>query len=117
MQSVIPSRSGSKGKVRGETFNAAIVANLREVKDPFRAAAAVKLMPGDSRILIRHAGFPLQPGTDELARQETSENPRYEWIGGLSPAEARELIAESHVLLVTSSNEGAGRVVGDQVGE
>ncbi|MFP6872596.1 MAG: glycosyltransferase [Verrucomicrobiales bacterium] len=115
VQSVIPSRPGSKGKVRGETFNAAIVANLREVKDPFRAAAAVKLMPGESRILIRHAGFPLQPGTDELARQETSENSRYEWIGGLNPAEARELIAESDVLLVTSSNEGAGRVVGEAI--
>ncbi len=115
VQGVTPSGSGAKGAIKGDTFNVAIVANLREVKDPFRAAAAVKLMPMDSRILIRHAGFSLDTGAGEHARRESSENPRYEWIGGLSPAAARKLISESDILLVTSSNEGAGRVVGEAI--
>jgi glycosyltransferase involved in cell wall biosynthesis len=115
VQGATSSGSGAKGESKGNAFTVAVVANLREVKDPFRAAAAVKLMPLDSRILIRHAGFPLDTGAEEHARRESSENPRYKWIGGLSPAEARKLISESDILLVTSLNEGAGRVVGEAI--
>jgi putative glycosyltransferase (TIGR04348 family) len=117
VQAVTPSRQTVAGKMNPEAFNAAVVANLREVKDPFLAAAAARLMPGGSRLYVRHAGFPLDCGSDERARKESADNPRYEWLGGLNPAESRKLISRSDVLLVTSRNEGAGRVIGEAITE
>lgn len=117
VQAVIPSRKSvtDKMKMNPEAFNVAVVANLRGVKDPFLAATAARLMPGESRLYVRHAGFPLDCGSDEHARKETAGNSRYEWLGGLNPADSRELISRSDVLLVTSKNEGAGRVIGEAI--
>ena len=115
VQAAGPSRKVPADNVNPATLNAALVANLRGVKDPFLAAAAAKLMPAESGLYVRHAGFPLDCGSDELARRESADNPRYEWLGGLKPADSRNLICQSDVLLVTSRNEGAGRVIGEAI--
>ena len=47
--------------------------------------------------------------------QENKSNIRYEWVGGLSKLEAMTILSESHVLLITSQHEGAGRVDGEAI--
>jgi glycosyltransferase involved in cell wall biosynthesis len=117
VQSVEPSPITGTWEMDPEAFNVALVANLRAVKDPFLAAAAARRLPGQSRTSIRHAGFPLDCGSEERAREESADNLHYEWLGGLTPAESRALISSSDVLLVTSRNEGAGRVIGEAVAD
>lgn len=117
VQAVKPSCHATAGNINPEAFNVALVANLRAVKDPFLAVEAVNLLPEQSRIYVRHAGFPLDCGSDEHAREASKGNSRYEWLGGLNPAGSRELICRSDVLLVTSRNEGAGRVIGEAITE
>ncbi len=99
----------------GDTFDVALVANLREVKDPLLAAAAARLVPAGSKLRLRHAGAVLDERYRRLAEQELVENPRYEWLGALAPEAARQLIAECKLLVLTSRSEGAGRVVGEAI--
>lgn len=96
-------------------FDVALVSNLRQVKDPFLAAEAVKMMPQESNLRILHAGFVLDSGFDEVARRESIENKRYQWLGGLDPFETRKLISSCNLLIITSKHEGAGRVVGEAI--
>ena len=117
VQGVKPSCRATTLEMDPGVFNVAVVANLRAVKDPFLAPAALNLLPAHSRVYVRHAGFPLDCGSDDRAREESAGNPRYEWLGGLNPAESRELISQSDMLLVTSRNEGAGRVIGEAITE
>jgi len=94
-------------------FDVCVVGHMREVKDPLLAPRAARLLPGDSRIRVRHAGGVLEPDYEPLARREVSENPRYEWLGELGPRDTAALIAASRLLVVTSRSEGGARVVGE----
>jgi glycosyltransferase involved in cell wall biosynthesis len=98
-------------------FAVAVVANLRSVKDPMLAAEAAKLMPAESEVRIRHAGAVLDEKYRQLAESESADNSRYQWLGGVGPGAARQLIADSDLLLLTSLSEGAGRVIGEAIVE
>ncbi len=98
-----------------DTFDVCVVGGLRPVKDPMRAAAASRLLPEASRIRILHAGPPLDPRYIEEIEIEQRDNPRYRWLGALDPATARQLIADSRLLVVSSRNEGGARVIGEAV--
>lgn len=74
----------SRAKKR-ETFDVAFVAHLRAEKDPFRVAEAVRLLPASSRVRVAHVGRALNDEHRVRARRETAENPRYEWLGEVSP--------------------------------
>jgi len=115
VQSAEPTCIAKKWEMNPETLNVALVANLRAVKDPFLASRAAGYLPDKSMVYIRHAGFPLDCGSDVQARQESALNPRYEWLGGLTAPQSRKLISSSDVLLVTSKHEGAGRVIGEAI--
>ena len=115
VQSVEPTCIATKWEMNPETLNVALVANLRAVKDPFLATSAVGYLPDKSMVYIRHAGFPLDCGSDVRARKESALNPSYEWLGGLTSSQSRKLISSSDVLLVTSKHEGAGRVIGEAI--
>ena len=73
------------------------------------------MMPQESNLRILHAGFVLDLGFDEVARRESIENNRYQWLGGLNPFETRKLISSCNLLIITSKHEGAGRVVGEAI--
>ncbi|MGH9787263.1 MAG: selenoneine biosynthesis selenosugar synthase SenB [Candidatus Acidiferrales bacterium] len=123
----IPPRLGRKARVifqsvektRGRLprsrrfFDVAVVGHLRGVKDPFRAALAARRLPADSRIRIRHAGAALEPGMAARARGEARRNPRYGWLGNVSPAAARHLIAGSRLLVLSSRLEGGANVISE----
>src|SRR6266404_3120816 len=105
----------SAPKVRGkprppatDTFDVAVVAHMRKVKDPLRTARAARLLPADSRIRVLHAGRPLSDEMKRDALLEQHENPRYRWLGELPGWKAR-----SRLLAITSEMEGGANVVSE----
>jgi putative glycosyltransferase (TIGR04348 family) len=99
-------------KARG-VFEIAVVSHLRAVKDPLRAAAAVRSLPSTSRALVVHAGAPLDRKLGRAATIEARHNPRYRWLGDVSPARALRLIARAHVFVLSSVSEGGANVLGE----
>jgi glycosyltransferase involved in cell wall biosynthesis len=49
------------------------------------------------------------------ARAEERRNPRYRWLGELSPGAARRLLARSRVLVLSSLMEGGANVISEAV--
>lgn len=96
-----------------ERFDICVVGHLREVKDPFRAAEAARLLPEDSRIRIVQAGAALSETMERRARREMDENPRYRWLGEISHGESLRLLARSHVLAHTSRLEGGANAMSE----
>lgn len=119
-QSAVPVRAapGSGQAPAGSRpgrFTVCVLAHLRQVKDPFRAAAAARLLPGDSSIRIVHLGDALTAPMEARARAETLANPRYAWLGSRPHWQARRLLARSRLLLVTSRMEGGANVVSEAI--
>lgn len=110
-QSVDPPEGGDPP--RDDVFEVAVLAHLREVKDPFLTARAVRLLPSDSRIEVVHCGAALEPGTGEHAEAEDAANPRWRWLGPRPRTEALALLARARLLTVTSRLEGGANVVSE----
>ena len=98
---------------RNDAFEVCVLGHLRAVKDPFRAAAAARLLPPSSRIRVLHVGAAIQPGTASRARAEHRRTPRYQWIGERPHAEAVKILARSRLLCLTSKLEGGANVVSE----
>ena len=98
---------------RPDCFEVAFLAHLRSVKDPLRPAAAVRLLPGTSRIVVTHVGQALDPAISAAAAEETRSNPRYNWLGPVPRTAALDLMARSRLLLLTSWHEGGANVVSE----
>lgn len=94
-------------------FDVVVLAHLRAVKDPFRAALAARLLPPTSHLRILHAGAALDAGTAERAAAEARSNPRWRWLGELRHGESRALLAGARLLLLTSLSEGGANVVSE----
>jgi putative glycosyltransferase (TIGR04348 family) len=98
---------------REDAFVACVVGHLREIKDPFLAAAAARRISAESRLRVVHLGEALDPDLRERALAESASNPRYEWRGARSRRETLREIAAAHVLVVTSRAEGGANVVAE----
>lgn len=96
-------------------FEVTVAAHLRDVKDPFRAEEAVRGVPGNSRLRVRHVGGALQRGLDREARRRAAANPRYLWLGERPGVSVRRLIAGSRLLVLSSRSEGGANVVSEAV--
>jgi len=91
-------------------FQIAVLAHLREVKDPFLIAKAAQLLPVESRIRILHLGGATSERWESLAVKWTQECDRYEWRGAVPHPQARETLAASHLTVLTSRQEGGPSV-------
>jgi putative glycosyltransferase (TIGR04348 family) len=111
LQSAEP--AAPRAAIPGDRFDVAVLAHLRSVKDPFRAAWASALLPPRSRVRVRHAGAALDPGSEVEARRVEAACPRYRWHGPLPQQEALGLLAASRLLAVTSELEGGANVVSE----
>lgn len=100
---------------RDDVFEVAVLAHLRSVKDPLRAAAATRLLPAGSRIQLTHAGAPLDDDLAGQARAEAATNPRYDWLGEQPRPAALGLLARSRLLVLTSRDEGGANVVSEAI--
>ena len=95
------------------SFEVSLLCHLREVKGPFLAARAARLLPDSSLIRITHVGEALSASMKKQAIKEAADNPRYRWLGEVSPGNARRLLKGSRLLVVSSKLEGGANVVSE----
>jgi len=97
------------------TFVVAVVGHLRDVKDPMRAAMASRKLPKASNIRVVQAGDADDSASDLVhrARVEASKNPRYRYLGSIPRWKVRQLIASSHLLIISSKIEGGANVIAE----
>ena len=110
-----PSPRTRRRRSRRNRFEVSVLSHLREVKDPLLAAYATRRLPATSRIVVRHAGAALDEELGEQARKETETNPRYRWLGPLPFVRARELLANSRLMVLSSREEGGANVVSEAI--
>jgi len=92
-----------------------VVGHLRDVKDPLRAAEAVRLLPTESRVRVEQVGRAYTDQWAERARAEMRGNPRYRWAGDVTAAAVRLLLARSHAMVISSLSEGGANVISEAV--
>jgi putative glycosyltransferase (TIGR04348 family) len=96
-----------------DRFEVCVLGHLRLVKDPFRAAKAVRLLPAASRVQVVQVGAAISPEMEAEARAEQAGNPRYRWVGELPRADALRLLSGCRLLALTSVNEGGPSAVSE----
>lgn len=96
-------------------FVVSVVGHLRDVKDPLRAAMASRRLPKTSRIRVVQAGDSDESGADLVhrARTEASRNPRFRYLGSIPRWKVRQMIASSHLLVISSKIEGGANVIAE----
>jgi putative glycosyltransferase (TIGR04348 family) len=106
-----------KGLVRPSrrSFDVAVIAHLREVKDPLRAAFAARLLPDQSRLRVIHLGKAHDAAWAARAATEAAANRRYLWRGEASFGRVRALLGRSRALVISSLQEGGANVVSEAV--
>ncbi len=109
-QSAEPARAGRAPAGR---FDVCVLGHLRPIKDPLRAAMAVRQLPSDSRIRILQVGAGLDPRLAARARAEELRNPRFRWLGERSHRAARGQLARCHLMVLSSRSEGGANVIGE----
>lgn len=90
-----------------------VVGHLRDVKDPMLAAKASRLLPGESKIRVVHAGSILEAKYERLTRAENTANPRYRYAGELPRGRVMRLLAASRALVLSSCSEGGANVISE----
>ncbi len=95
-----------------DPFQICVIGFLRDIKDPMRTALAVRMLPQESKVRVRHAGGILEEKYAEIVAAEQSKNPRYTWLGVIDREEIDILLSESQLMVLSSHHEGGARVIG-----
>ena len=95
------------------SFEVCVVGELREPKDPFRAALAARRLPTSSRIRVLHLGDAADEQLAARAAKEEQANPRYSWLGELPHAEALSIIGRCRLLVNSSKREGGSTAISE----
>jgi putative glycosyltransferase (TIGR04348 family) len=118
LQSAIPTKIARRDDSRRrDEFRVCVLGHLRHEKDPLRAAFAARLLPHDSKIRIVHAGEALDTAMGRKAHSESARTRRYKWIGEISNARARRLLASSDLMLLSSRIEGGANVLSEAIAD
>lgn len=96
-------------------LRAVMVGHLRDVKSPGTLMEAARLLWARADIEIHHIGDAPEAHWEDRARNTQAQCPGYRWLGGLPHAEARQAIADAHVLVHTSAMEGGAHVIMEAV--
>jgi putative glycosyltransferase (TIGR04348 family) len=107
--------SGRARRPDPRSFDVAVLAHLRPVKDPLLAARAARRLPATSRVRVVHAGGALTGAWAARARAEERRTPRYRWLGEVPRARALALLARSRALVLTSRLEGGANAVSEAI--
>ena len=110
-QSAEPPAQAWKPSARGVVIS--VIGHLRDVKDPLRAAHAVRLLPVESTVRIEQVGRAYTAQWVARARAEMKANPRYRWRDDVVHAEVRRLLTRSHAMVISSLNEGGANVISE----
>ena len=92
-------------------FEVCVSGHLRDVKDPFRLAAALQYLPARSRIRAVQIGGAMSAPMQRDARRWILREPRYRWIGELTHGAALRRLARARVMVISSRMEGGANVV------
>jgi len=92
-------------------FQVCVIGHLREEKDPFRCASALRYMPPGSRIRVIHLGGALSPTMAEEALALMQVDKRYHWLGNRPHWQSMKKLASSHVMVISSRMEGGANVI------
>jgi len=95
-------------------FRVCVLGHLREEKDPFCAAQALRLL-ADPKIELAHAGKSLSAEMAREAKRRMRDDHRYRWMGELPHWAALRLLARSHVMVISSRLEGGAHVVSEAI--
>lgn len=98
-----------------KTFRVCVLGHLREEKDPFRAALALKLIPPEETIELVHLGKALSPALAAQAQALMAGDPRYRWLGGLPHWRALGWLRRSHLMVISSRMEGGANAIAEAV--
>ena len=96
-------------------FEVCVIGHLRNVKDPFRAAMAARLLPSCSRIRIIQVGGAMNDLMATRAHEEMKANARYRWLGELPQWRVRQVLSRCRVCVVSSKMEGGANVLSEAV--
>ena len=96
-------------------FDVCVIGQLREEKDPFRAARAAALLPETSRLRVIHLGKAQNLEWQEQAEQEMQRNPRYFWKGEVPAWRVRRELQRTHLMVISSTQEGGANVVSEAI--
>jgi nicotinic acid mononucleotide adenylyltransferase len=96
-QSVKPFPQIRNTRIPIRNFQVCVVGHLREIKDPFRAAMAARLLPAVSSVRIIHVGGAMNERMADRARREMQVNPRYKWIGEQPQWRVRQILMRSQL--------------------
>jgi putative glycosyltransferase (TIGR04348 family) len=107
-QSATPVRPLPKLKTR---FQVCVIGHLREEKDPFRCALALRHLPAESRIHLIQPGRALSPEMAGEARRLMRVEPRYHWLDEMPHWQALRKLARSHIMVISSRMEGGANVI------
>ena len=94
-------------------FEIVISGHLREEKDPFCGAAALKYLSADSRIRLTHIGGARDPALAAEARRWMKRESRYVWLGELVRPRALATLARARAMLLSSRMEGGANVISE----
>lgn len=100
---------------RPRQLRVVVFGHLRQVKDPFRAAMAVRQLPTTSKIVVEHYGTALHPSMENRAIAETARNTRYRWLGEVTRGEVRRKLATAWLMVLSSRMEGGANVLSEAV--
>ena len=92
-------------------FRIAVVGHLREEKDPFRAALALRFVDRAAPVEVVQIGGSLHPDMTRQARGWAQRERRYRWLRSVPHRTAMRELAASHVLVVSSLMEGGANVI------
>lgn len=98
-----------------DRFEVLVVGHLRDVKDPLRAAAAARLLPPASRIVVEHLGRAHDAAWAARAEAEMAANPRYRWRGEVDGDAVRFRLARARLMVLSSIMEGGANVVSEAI--
>lgn len=93
-------------------FEICVIGHLRAEKDPFRAAYALRFLSPSLPVRITQAGRLLDPHYAQITRLlDERYSERYRYVGELTRAKARHLLASSDTMVISSRMEGGANVV------
>jgi putative glycosyltransferase (TIGR04348 family) len=94
-------------------FDVVVIAHLRAVKDPLRAAFAARRLPKESAIRVSLLGAAITPSLGRRARDEMKRNARFRWLGDRPRREALRRLARASLLVLSSRLEGGANVISE----
>lgn len=112
-QSVSTSRAHAPPRSK---FRICVIGHLREEKDPFRTAAALRQMTS-LPIEVVQAGKSLSRRMTREAERRMRQDQRYRWVGELPHAAAMRLLSRSHLMVISSTMEGGAHAVSEAIAQ